>query len=100
MQTFAYKNKNVSGTKVAEYEPVSSLFKALANPVRAAIVHLLSNREHTVGQLVEELGCPNRWSPSTCAYCEAPAWSPPASKGKESGTASAISTSPTSWATR
>ena len=56
MQTFAYKNKNVSGTKVAEYEPVSSLFKALANPVRAAIVHLLSNREHTVGQLVEELG--------------------------------------------
>jgi len=58
MQTFAYKNKNVSGTKVAEYEPVSSLFKALANPVRAAIVHLLSNREHTVGQLVEELGLP------------------------------------------
>ena len=56
MQTFAYKNENVSGTKATEYEPVSSLFKALANPVRAAIVHLLSSREHTVGQLVEELG--------------------------------------------
>ena len=56
MQTFAYKNGGMSGTKVAEYEPVSSLFKALANPVRAAIVHLLSIREHTVGQLVENLG--------------------------------------------
>ena len=58
MQTFAYKNRGMSGTKVAEYEPVSSLFKALANPVRAAIVHLLSIREHTVGQLVEDLGLP------------------------------------------
>ena len=58
MQKFAYKNRGMSRTKIAEYEPVSSLFKALANPVRAAIVHLLSNREHTVGQLVEELGLP------------------------------------------
>ncbi len=58
MQIFAYKNGGMSGTKVAEYEPVSSLFKALANPVRAAIVHLLSIREHTVGQLVEDLGLP------------------------------------------
>ena len=56
MQKFAYKNRGMSRTKIAEYEPVSSLFKALANPVRAAIVHLLSIREHTVGQLVEDLG--------------------------------------------
>ena len=58
MQTFAYKTRGMSGTKVAEYEPVSSLFKALANPVRAAIVHLLSIREHTVGRLVEGRGLP------------------------------------------
>ena len=46
----------MSGTRISEYEAVSDFFKALANPVRAAIVHLLSTGERTVGQLVEELG--------------------------------------------
>ena len=45
----------VSSTRISGYEPVSGLFKALANPVRAAIVHLLSSEERTVGQLVNEL---------------------------------------------
>ncbi|BCR80682.1 hypothetical protein SK1NUM_11250 [Arachnia rubra] len=56
MRTFAYKNRGMSGTRISEYESVSAFFKALANPVRAAIVHLLSVQERTVGQLVEELG--------------------------------------------
>ncbi|MDO5084609.1 helix-turn-helix transcriptional regulator [Arachnia propionica] len=42
--------------RIADYEPVAVFFKALANPVRAAIVHLLSTEERTVGQLVEDLG--------------------------------------------
>ena len=46
--------EGVPAARISDYEPVSALFKALANPVRAAIVHLLSNRERTVGQLVEE----------------------------------------------
>lgn len=58
MQIFAYNNGGVSATRISEYEPVSGLFKALANPVRAAIVHLLSDQERTVGQLVEDLGLP------------------------------------------
>ncbi|MDO5067109.1 MAG: metalloregulator ArsR/SmtB family transcription factor [Propionibacteriaceae bacterium] len=41
---------------IDDYEPVAAFFKALSNPVRAAIVHLLSTQERTVGQLVEELG--------------------------------------------
>ena len=48
----------VPAARISDYEPVSALFKALANPVRAAIVHLLSDRERTVGQLVEALGLP------------------------------------------
>ena len=48
----------VPAARISDYEPVSALFKALANPVRAAIVHLLSDRERTVGQLVEDLGLP------------------------------------------
>ena len=84
MRTFAYKNRDMSGTRISEYESVSAFFKALANPVRAAIVHLLSVQERTVGQLVEEL--------------VAPGWLPPGGKGRGSGTASATSTSPTSWA--
>ena len=48
----------VPAARISDYEPVSALFKALANPVRAAIVPLLSDRERTVGQLVEALGLP------------------------------------------
>ena len=48
----------VPAARISDYEPVSALFKALANPVRAAIVHLLSDRERTVGQLVEARGLP------------------------------------------
>ena len=48
----------VPAARISDYETVSALFKALANPVRAAIVHLLSDRERTVGQLVEALGLP------------------------------------------
>ena len=58
MRIFAYNNVGVPAVRISEYEPVSGLFKALANPVRAAIVHLLSIQERTVGQLVEELGLP------------------------------------------
>ncbi|RRD48905.1 transcriptional regulator [Arachnia propionica] len=56
MQGFAYKNGCMPNARVTDYEPVAAFFKALANPVRAAIVHLLSTEERTVGQLVEELG--------------------------------------------
>lgn len=58
MRTFAYNNRCVPATRISDYEPVSSLFKALANPVRAAIVHLLADQERTVSQLVENLGLP------------------------------------------
>lgn len=41
---------------VAEgYREVSALFGALAAPVRAAIVHALTAREHSVTELVERL---------------------------------------------
>lgn len=50
--------EGVPAARISDYEPVSGLFKALANPVRAAIVHLLSDGERTVGQLVEDLGLP------------------------------------------
>ncbi|MDO5094853.1 MAG: metalloregulator ArsR/SmtB family transcription factor [Propionibacteriaceae bacterium] len=41
--------------RVSDYESASTLFKALANPVRVAIVHILAQEERTVGQLVTEL---------------------------------------------
>ncbi|MFT3872607.1 MAG: metalloregulator ArsR/SmtB family transcription factor [Nocardioides sp.] len=40
----------------ARYRAVGELFSALAAPVRAAIVHRLTVREHSVTELVEELG--------------------------------------------
>ena len=56
MQAFAYKNVGMPNARIADYEPVAAFFKALSNPVRSAIVHLLSSEERTVGQLVEDLG--------------------------------------------
>ncbi len=41
---------------LAEYSDVGEVFGALASPVRAAIVHRLTESERTVGQLVDELG--------------------------------------------
>jgi len=38
------------------YRAVTDLFGALASPVRAALVHLLAERERTVTELVDELG--------------------------------------------
>lgn len=38
------------------YEQVSRLFAALSSPARSAIVHLLTEGEHTVGELVEATG--------------------------------------------
>lgn len=38
------------------YGPVSEVFAALASPLRAAIVHRLTVRDHTVAELVELLG--------------------------------------------
>ena len=98
MRTFAYKNRGMSGTRISEYESVSAFFKALANPVRAAIVHLLSVQERTVGQLVEELGLAQPMVSQHLRVLVAPGWLPPGGKGRGSGTASATSTSPTSWA--
>ncbi|GAA1923162.1 hypothetical protein GCM10009737_26020 [Nocardioides lentus] len=37
------------------YGGVSELFSALANPVRAAVVHRLSERPRTVSELTDEL---------------------------------------------
>ena len=39
-----------------QYGPVAEVFAALASPLRAAIVHHLTERDHTVAELVEELG--------------------------------------------
>ncbi len=55
MQTFAYKNLVMPRARIDTYEPASTLFKALASPVRVAIVHLLTEQERTVSQLVTEL---------------------------------------------
>lgn len=38
------------------YGPVSEVFAALASPLRAAIVHRLTVRDHTVAELVDLLG--------------------------------------------
>ncbi|MFE6647393.1 ArsR/SmtB family transcription factor [Nocardioides sp. NPDC057772] len=38
------------------YGPVSSLFAALAAPLRAAIIHRLIEREHSVSELATTLG--------------------------------------------
>ncbi len=48
----------MSGIQTSDYEQVAEFFKALANPVRAAIVHALASQERTVSQLVEELMLP------------------------------------------
>ncbi|GGF50564.1 putative ArsR-family transcriptional regulator [Marmoricola endophyticus] len=39
-----------------DFGPVAELFAALAVPVRAAIVHRLTEHERSVGELVETLG--------------------------------------------
>jgi DNA-binding transcriptional ArsR family regulator len=41
---------------LAEYSSVSDVFGALSSPVRAAIVHRLTDGEQTVGNLVDALG--------------------------------------------
>ncbi|WP_193607825.1 ArsR/SmtB family transcription factor [Nocardioides lijunqiniae] len=41
--------------KPSEYADVSALFAALSAPVRAAIVHRLADRPHSVGELVDAL---------------------------------------------
>lgn len=38
------------------YEQVAELFGALSSPARAALVHRLTEGEHTVGELVEVTG--------------------------------------------
>lgn len=38
------------------YGPVSEIFNALGSPLRAAIIHRLTERDHTVVELVELLG--------------------------------------------
>lgn len=40
---------------VPDYRPVAELFGALASPVRAAIVHLLTIRPHNVTEIGEAL---------------------------------------------
>jgi len=44
------------GGQTADYSAVSSLFAALASPVRAAIVHRLTERGWSVTELADELG--------------------------------------------
>ncbi len=44
------------GAVEATYGPVSEVFAALASPVRAAIVHRLTEQPQTVAELVEHLG--------------------------------------------
>ncbi|MFT4299814.1 MAG: metalloregulator ArsR/SmtB family transcription factor [Aeromicrobium sp.] len=39
-----------------QYGPVSEVFGALASPLRAAIIHRLTVRDHTVAELVNLLG--------------------------------------------
>ncbi|MFT4189308.1 MAG: metalloregulator ArsR/SmtB family transcription factor [Aeromicrobium sp.] len=39
-----------------QYGPVAEVFAALASPLRAAIVHRLTVRDHTVAELVELTG--------------------------------------------
>ncbi len=57
MQTFAYHDVCMSDADLSDrYRPVSELFGALSSPVRAAVVHRLSEGEQTVGQLVEWSG--------------------------------------------
>ena len=41
---------------LAEYSSVSDVFGALSSPVRAAIVHRLTDGEQTVSSLVDALG--------------------------------------------
>lgn len=41
---------------LAEYSSVSDIFGALSSPVRAAIVHRLTDGEQTVSNLVDALG--------------------------------------------
>jgi DNA-binding transcriptional ArsR family regulator len=41
---------------LAEYSSVSDVFGALSSPVRAAIVHRLTDGEQTVSNLVDALG--------------------------------------------
>ena len=41
---------------LAEYSSVSDVFGALSSPVRAAIVHRLTDGEQSVGALVDALG--------------------------------------------
>lgn len=40
----------------AQYGPVSELFAALASPLRAALIHTLTDGERTVAELVDALG--------------------------------------------
>jgi ArsR family transcriptional regulator, zinc-responsive transcriptional repressor len=42
--------------RVQDYSAVSELFSALASPVRAAVVHRLTQRGWSVTELAEELG--------------------------------------------
>jgi len=44
------------GAVDSAYGPVSEVFAALASPVRAAIVHRLTEQPQTVADLVEHLG--------------------------------------------
>ncbi|WP_058235825.1 ArsR/SmtB family transcription factor [Devriesea agamarum] len=41
---------------ITEYSAVCDLFSALSSPVRAAIVHEISEQPRTVGELVEAVG--------------------------------------------
>jgi DNA-binding transcriptional ArsR family regulator len=46
----------MSSSVAERYAPVTAFFGALASPMRAAIVHLLTERSRTVGQLCDALG--------------------------------------------
>lgn len=45
-----------NGAETSGYSAVSSLFAALSSPVRAAIVHRLTERGWSVTELADELG--------------------------------------------
>jgi ArsR family transcriptional regulator, zinc-responsive transcriptional repressor len=46
----------MNATVTERYAAVTAIFGALASPLRAAIVHLLTERPRTVGQLYDALG--------------------------------------------
>ena len=56
------------------YQLKAEFFKTLGHPARIRVLELLSQRDHSVAEMVPEVGIEPRTCPSSWRCCAGPVW--------------------------